>query len=305
MRRRRSDLVRVGVFVAIAGSLLLGGLLWIAGSRLLRPVDTYTVLFQDSVTGLNAGANVEYQGVVVGRVRDIRLTQDIPPRVAVIADIEPGTQIREDTVAALLGSIVTGIKYIQLQGGTSEAAPLRPGGTIRGDVTSLEAFRDKLTQVADRAVSILRRLDEDVFTTDNTTKLNAFVSDLSQVTASVNQALDNFREEETTRNLGKLVRQVSSVAEKLDLVLADFHRRRDGIYGGLASTLAHFDEVATEMRELVKATSGQLGDSGDLGRLVGELSTATTRLQETIDVIRSDPAVLIRGRDIPEREFTR
>jgi phospholipid/cholesterol/gamma-HCH transport system substrate-binding protein len=305
MRNRRRDLVRVGAFVALAGAFLAGGLLWIAGSHLLRPVDTYTVLFEDSVTGLNAGANVEYQGVVVGRVRDIRLTQDIPPHVAVIVDIEPGTQIREDTVAALLGSIVTGIKYIQLQGGTSAAPPLPPGGTIRGDVTSLEVFRDKLTQIADRAVSILRRLDEDVFTRENTGKLSAFVSDLSKVTASVNQALENLREEETTRNLGKLVRQVSEVAEKLDLVLGDFYGRRERIYGGLESVLARFDQVAKELHDLLDVTSTKLGDSGDVGRLVGELNSATTRLQETIDVIRSDPAVLLRGRDIPEREFSR
>jgi phospholipid/cholesterol/gamma-HCH transport system substrate-binding protein len=305
MRNRQRDLVRVGLFVAVAGTLLVGGLLWIAGSRLLRPVDTYTVLFADSVTGLNAGANVEYQGVVVGRVRDIQLTRDIPPKVAVIVDIEPGTQIREDTVAALLGSIVTGIKYIQLQGGTPAAAPLPPGGTIRGDVTSLEVFRDKLTQVADRAVSILRRLDEDVFTPENTTKLSTFMSDLSSVTASVNQALENLHEQETSRNLGKLVRQVSDVAGKLDLVLSDFYGRRERVYGGLESVLARFDQVATELRDLLKTTSGRLGDSGDLGRLIGDLSNATTRLQETIDVIRSDPSLLLRGRKIPEREFAR
>ena len=49
--RTRRDLFRVGVFVLVAGAVLAGGLLWIAGAHLFRHVDTYTILFTDSVTG--------------------------------------------------------------------------------------------------------------------------------------------------------------------------------------------------------------------------------------------------------------
>src|SRR6266478_688382 len=171
--RTRRDTMRVGIFVLVAGALLIGSILWIAGARIFRPVDTYTVLFTDSVSGLNRSANVEYQGVVVGRVRDIYLTRDLPPKVAVIVDVEPGTPVRTDTIAALLGSLVTGIKFIQFQGGTGDLLP--PGGTIRGDVSSLEQFRDQLTDVADRASKIMRKLDEQVFTDENSTKVTAFV----------------------------------------------------------------------------------------------------------------------------------
>jgi phospholipid/cholesterol/gamma-HCH transport system substrate-binding protein len=304
MKRTRENLIRVGIFVLMAGALLAGGLLWIAGTRLFRPVDRYTVLFEDSVTGLNAGANVEYQGVVVGRVRDIQLTGDLPPKVAVIADIEPGTPIRTDTVAALLGSLVTGIKYIQLQGGSPRSDPLLPGGTIRGDVTSLEQFRDQIQQVADRAVNILRRLDEEVFTTVNSHRVSAFLADLTKVAQSLGSTFETFRAEQTGKDVSQLVRQLNEIAGRLNVIVTDFDSRREGIYGDFASTLRHLDETVRETRSLVRSANEQIGGtSTSVGGLLGELTATVNRLQETIDVIRSNPSVLLWGRSLPEREL--
>ena len=45
----------------------------------------------------------------------------------------------------------------------------------------------------------------------------------------------------------------------------------------------------------------QVGD-GSFADLLHELTQATTRLKETLDVIQSDPSVLLRGRQVPERE---
>jgi phospholipid/cholesterol/gamma-HCH transport system substrate-binding protein len=306
MRRTRGDVIKVGVFVLVAGTMLVGGLLWIAGSRFFRPVDTYTVVFEQSVSGLNAGSNVEYQGVVVGRVRDIHLTRSLPPGVAVIIDVEPGTPIRTDTVAALLGSFVTGIKFIQLQGGTAVAPPLERGGTIHGDVTSLEQFRDRVTEIADRAITVLRNLEDNVLTQSNAAKIKEFIDDLAKIARTLNRTMETFRTEETGKDVADLVDQVSALARNLNAVITDFYGRRDRLFGGLESTLRHVDEAVTDTRDLVRGTQSQVtGAGGSLGSLVADLKATTDRLQETIDVIRSDPSILLWGRRVPEREFER
>jgi len=301
-KRTRRDAFQVGIFVLAAGAVLIGGLLWIAGSRIFRKVDTYTVLFTDSVSGLAPSAQVEYQGVVVGRVRDIYLTEDVPAQVAVIVDVKPGTPVRTDTVAALLGSFVTGIKYIQFQGGTGE--PLPAGGTIRGDVSSIEQFRSQLSEIADRASKIMHTLDERVFTDENSDKVTAFVSDLQNITQSLNRTMTTFQTEETGKQVATLVRDLSQTAEKVNRLVDDVYGRRESIFGGLEQTLHHLDETVTAMHELVTTTQQQIsGTGGSLGSLVGDLNATTNRLQETIDVIRSDPSVLLWGRRLPEREL--
>jgi hypothetical protein len=60
------------------------------------------------------------------------------------------------------------------------------------------------------------------------------------------------------------------------------------------------------MRKLVNTANHELGGaSTSVGTLVKELTRATDRLQETIDVIRSDPSMLLWGRKVPEREMPR
>lgn len=304
MKRRQSDLIRVGAFVLVATGVLGGALLWIAGSRLLRPVDTYTIVFTDSVSGLNAGSNVEYQGVVVGRVRDIGLTTHIPPEVAVVIDLEPGTPVRTDTAAALVGSFVTGLQYVQLYGGSSAGTMLPSGGTILGNTTSLDAFRDQATEIAALAVTIMSRLEQNVFTEENTESLTVVLRDIRHVTTGLSNTMEAFQAEQTGRDLAQLVAKLSEVTDNANAVFADFYARRDDVYGGFQSTLANVDAVVLDARALVQATTREVGGTGgSIGSLLRELATVTSRLQETLDVIRSDPSVLLWGRTVPEREF--
>src|SRR5690349_18299268 len=95
---------KVGLFVTLCFFILAGGVLWLVGSRFLQPVDVYHIIFAQSVNGLLPGAAVQYQGVTVGKVERLRLTPDTPPRVSVTIALEPGTPVRRDTQAILIGS---------------------------------------------------------------------------------------------------------------------------------------------------------------------------------------------------------
>jgi len=306
MKRTRSDLIRVGLFVLVTGSILAASLLWIAGSRLLRPRDTYKVLFVESVSGLNAGSNVEYQGVVVGRVRDIRLTQDIPPKVAVIIDLEPGTPVRGDTQAALLGSFVTGIQFIQLQGGSEAAGALPPGGVIPGSVASLLDFRDRAARFVDLALTVMTRLEEHVFTESNAKKLSQTVSDLGSLADRLNSASAVLQAEGTREDLAGVVARVGKAADSVDGVFSDFYTRREGFYTDVTSTLSELDAAIVDFRAFIADARAGMGGAGSTaGGLVADLEQATQQLQETLDLIEADPSLLLRGRSIPEREFGR
>ncbi len=302
MRATGRDLALVGGFVLVAGTILVAALLWIAGAHVFERVDRYTVLFQRSVSGLAPGAMVDFQGVAVGRVADIRLTGDVPPQVAVLIDVHPGTPVQGDTTAALTGSLVTGIKLIQLQGGTAEAGRLPPGSTIPGDARSLEQFRDRAEEIATRALSILQRLDEQVFTPANNEKLSRFVVDLGSVAENLGAISTGFREEETGRSLGKLIKQVQKAVVRIDDLLADVDDAKGEVLGQLTGAVRNADEAVREVRGLVLTLREQLtATGGSLATLLADLAVVTQRLEETVDLIQSDPSLLLRGREVERR----
>lgn len=299
---RGRDLMLVGIFVVGAGIVLIGSLLWLAGANIFRPVDRYEVVFDRSVSGLTPGASVEYQGVIIGRVQDIRLTDDIPPRVSVSIDVEPGTAIQRDTTAELLGSLVTGIKWIALQGGTKAAGALEKGGTIPGDVTSFEELSNQVTEIGQRVVSIVENLDKNVFTAENNAKLNQFVTDVTLLAHDLRRTIEPFSRANTGERLAEAVEHVSEASQTLDRLMTDLHE--GNVIHEIDGTLDAIQETAVETRELVRALREEIGGTGGaLTGLISQLATATQRLEETLTIIQTDPSLLLRGRSATEKEL--
>jgi len=74
--RNQGELSDRRVFVLVLGTALVAGVLWLAsGGTFQKKFDLYLAIEDESVAGLNLNAPVKYNGVDVGKVRNIRLTQ--------------------------------------------------------------------------------------------------------------------------------------------------------------------------------------------------------------------------------------
>src|SRR5262245_37367129 len=118
----RANPTLIGAFVvgaivlAVAGALILGGRQWFA-----RP-QRYVMFFDGSVSGLGVGAPVQYRGVPLGSVTDIRGVAGAP-QIAVFIELElsrhrflgrQGKVTEEDARRALRDAISRGLRA-QLQ----------------------------------------------------------------------------------------------------------------------------------------------------------------------------------------------
>jgi phospholipid/cholesterol/gamma-HCH transport system substrate-binding protein len=297
MKRTQRDLALVGTFVVVTSVILVGALLWLAGANVFRRVDRYYVVFDRSVSGLAPGGTVEFQGVTAGRVQEIRLTDTIPPKVSVAIDIDPGTPLQSDTRAELLGSLVTGIKFIALTGGTEAAGPLEPGDVIEGRVTAFEQLGDQVAQIASRTLEIVDRLTTEVFTKENNKKLGELVDDVAVLADSLRVTLEPFRDEETGKDLTKLIRHVRRAANNIDGLVSDLRKSQGTMVKDVTRALYGIETLAGESNELVRGLRGELSGAGtSLTALIADLTEATNRLEETLTVIQADPSLLLRGR---------
>ncbi|MBL7590285.1 MCE family protein, partial [Escherichia coli] len=67
------------------------------------------IVFSGSVGGLSRGSSVNFNGIKVGEVTDIRLAPQDPRRVLATIKVDPATPLRADTRARLDSAMLTGV----------------------------------------------------------------------------------------------------------------------------------------------------------------------------------------------------
>ncbi len=104
-------------------------MLWVSGVQLNQQYAYYKIIFDGSVSGLSEDGAVQYNGLPVGKVMDLHLMERNPNKVIAIIRVEATTPIKEDSVAQLELSGLTGVAFIQLTGGSpaSEELQAKPG----------------------------------------------------------------------------------------------------------------------------------------------------------------------------------
>lgn len=303
--------LKVGLFVTASFFILAAAILWLAGSRFLQPVDIYRINFTKSVSGLLPGAVVEYQGVTVGKVENLRLTDEMPPRVAVTIALQPGTPVRQNTTALLVGSLVTGIRIVELQGGSGDAPLLAPGGTISVKGGEFEEFRDRASEIAERLASTLTRIEQDLLSEDNRAAISSFLRNASLLTESLRASLDDVSTPETRASLKAMVDNLAQAAAGIKSVTAAVNDIRGDLFNDgkammvqIRQTAAVTANLARDVAQLTKHVDQLVSDNrNEVSQLLTHLTDASRYLKETADTIRNDPSEIIWGTSLPAREI--
>ncbi len=303
--------LKVGLFVTVSFFILAAAILWLAGSRFLRPVDRYQIIFDKSVSGLLPGAAVEYQGVTVGKVQEVHLTHDTPPRAVILVALQPETPIRQDTTALLVGSLITGIRIIELEGGSPSAPPLEPGGTILVKGGQFEEFRDRASEIAERLLDVLTRLERDLLSPENSASIASFLRNAAHLSESLRISLDDVSTPEIRASLKTMVDNLAQAAAGIKSVTQAVNEMRGDIFNDgkamivqVRQTAAVTANLAKEVTQLTRHVDELVGENRqDLKQVLANLAETSRHLQETADSLRNNPSELIWGRTLPEKEI--
>lgn len=155
MSTTRAQKTRLGLFGVAAASALAIVLIVFGGLRFWEKRDHYVIYFDDSVMGLERGADVMFAGIRVGRVTEIDLVPDDLSKVKVTVEVDTGLPIRTDTTATLQFAGITGLKTIDLRGGSAGAPRLPSGSTIATGETTLDKFERTAESLASRSEELM------------------------------------------------------------------------------------------------------------------------------------------------------
>jgi len=144
-----------GLFIiglSIAAALFV---LWLATTSHRDDV-LYRIHFAESVSGLALGDTVKYHGVDVGTVKAIGLDADDPRRVRVDVELRKEAPVKTDTKATLAMKGITGVVFVELNGGATNAQDL-VSVTPAGQVPEIPAERSPLSIVLEQLPKIVAK----------------------------------------------------------------------------------------------------------------------------------------------------
>jgi phospholipid/cholesterol/gamma-HCH transport system substrate-binding protein len=302
----------VGLFIVVLGVTLLVVVLWLGKGDYRAAYDNYYTYMRESVAGLSIDSAVRYNGVDVGRVRELIINPDNPEEVRLTLAILHGTPVKVDTAAVLVTQGLTGLTTVDLTGGTRDAPLLvaqtgQPFPVIKSKPSlyfRLEASVSRLLS-DDALPQLLADLDgltrdaRVVVDEQNRRALRKILGDLAKVTSTVavhraaidrmlvtaTQAMESFAHvgKKVEEQLPHMIDETKSTFHSLQKMTGDIARVGRLLEGALDDNRANIEQFTRQT--LV-----------DAGALVFELRELTATLQRVAKELDEEPSSLVFGR---------
>jgi phospholipid/cholesterol/gamma-HCH transport system substrate-binding protein len=301
----RAHYVAVGAFVLTMVALAFASVLWLARAELSTRYDRYDIFFRGPVTGLRNGSTVEYNGVPVGKVIDVRIDPADVEKIRATVEIDNTVPIKTDARAAVETNILSGVAFIQIEKGTQKAPLLTAKAGERYPV--IRAHRSRLADVTRRAPELLEKLN------DAAERLNAVLGKKNR--EALAQTLDNLRDFSGSlaarkQDIAALAANANQAAEALTMLIGHIDKSysgRDGLADKLGGAITDFDHVAKNLGSTSRELQATVQDVrpglknfsrqtlGDIASLVSETRQLVAGLTQLTAEISRDPSRVLFG----------
>ncbi|KQW33774.1 MULTISPECIES: MlaD family protein [Pseudomonas] len=308
----RAHHVLIGLFtvIVVAGALLFG--LWLAKSNVDSEFKYYEVVFNEAVSGLSRGSSVEYSGIKVGDVVNLRLDPNDPRRVLARVRLSGETPIKQDTQAKLALTGITGTSIIQLSGGTPQSPALTGHDGEPPVIIAAPSPIARLLNNSDdlmTSINLLLHNANQVFSSDNVQSLGKTLEHLEQTTGVIAEQRGDIRQ--AMQQLASIGKQASATLEQTTALM----RNANGLLNDQGKQV--FGNAGQAMQSLARSTATLdklLNDNRDSlnngMQGLNALAPAVRELRETLSALRgisrrldANPSGYLLGND-KDKEFT-
>ncbi|MCK5275082.1 MAG: MCE family protein [Alphaproteobacteria bacterium] len=285
METRASYLI-VGLFVIAGMTGLIIAAMWITGTRTDESVALYDIYFDGAVSGLKPGNAVQYRGIPVGGVIDMRIDPDNLERVLVTIEVRADTPVRVDTEATLALQGITGLSYIQLTGGTQAAAALKAQAgqrrpVIKSRPSELAAIFEAAPEMLNRAIEVIAMLEK-LLGPENQQRIGDILENIENTTGALSDSsgdIDKLLSEGAgaVEDVRKLTSVLADNTDDIDKILTesagvveDVHVLTTSLAGSTDDIETMLSEGAGTMKNMNELTTGLAGSTEDIAKMLDE-----------------------------------
>jgi phospholipid/cholesterol/gamma-HCH transport system substrate-binding protein len=331
--KTRTQKIRLGIFIFMSIGLLFLMIFFFAANKLFQKSDIYYVSYRGiSVSGLDVGSPVNYMGIEIGSVSDKFIDPEDINAIIIELALKPGTPIKKDAYADIVSMGITGLKTIEIRGGSNLAEYLGKGKYIKAGSSASQAITGKATIIAEKTEKVINNLQ--LFTDPaNLNKFSDAAGNINLLAAQLNRTIhmiDSLIKEnktainETVKTASIVVNNLSESSQTLKLsvgrinsiIQGDSLQQIVGNVNEISNKLKETDlklffrnltEVADQTKQLIFKIDENLDvNSQELIESIRLLRVTLSNLEETSNKINTDPSILLRGSkdiNIPDKRL--
>jgi len=272
----RTEKVRLGIFLIAAGALVAAAFAVLAGFRLTEKTDRYTVRFEESVSGLEVGAQVKYNGVRVGQITDIRIDPKDVDLVIAVLELREGTPVKADTTAVMVAMGITGLKFVELAGGTKSAALLKPGSEIKSGQSLIGTLEGKAQDIAVKMELALNKINT-VLTDENLRGIKEIIANVAALSGDAKALVaDN------DDRVGVILRNAETASVDLQEGLASASRSAERLEEVMTEAQPEVRKILTNASDATESFKRVAGSLSRIDKILADLSRSLESFDEQI-----------------------
>ncbi len=318
--RRRSSPFLIGVFVLVGCALVAGAILWLGASKFFGEYRTFVTYFDSSVSGVEQGQPVKYQGVPIGNVQSVKLAPD-GKLIEIAMQIDRNMKIDDDLRVRIEMASLAGGKFLQLyypEDGNNYSSVMRLSfappypiihstpSTLDAMKLSLDEFIANLLEIDTKNISLESvRFLKNAANVLGDPRLKAMVKDIDEASVSIgslaqkaneSNIIENFTE--VSENLIHTTDKFQSAAESLNTQIQQLQlqTRADKAY-------ARYDTVMQQAEFAI----GSIGTSSQktlftLQQTIEELGATNKQLKKFIRSVNDNASQTLLSEPPPKEK---
>lgn len=319
MRKEKTDVTKLGIFVTIALVLFTVAVYYIGNQQNLFGANFRVNTVFSHVKGLQPGNNVRYSGIDVGIVDRIVIVNDTTIRVEMLLERRVQSFLRSNAVAKIGSDGLVGNMIININPGPGVGEPITEDGTITSAtnmetdevMNSLETTTENIALLTQKLLEITTAIQSgkgpaaklltdhnwSSYLTQTLGRLNETSNNMEAISRQLHNDLDPSRSKDSPisfllrdTTFGKEVGQLSGEIDSLILqrtqpILTNMAEASEDI----ATTSASLRRLAEELNLEEGLVGTVLKDSvaaDDLRQILSNLNEGTYRFNENMEAMK-------------------
>lgn len=281
----------VGFFIFIFTVAMVGFILWLARYDVKEMnAKEFRVYSKTSIAGLHKNSIVEYKGLDVGSVKDIRIDPKNLEQIEIILKITNPQIVKTNSFATIQSLGVTGNKIIEIDGGTVEAKELISKDNTYSVLPLKKSFFDTITtkagDIGSQIEVVLKRFEE-LLNKENIENFNKILNNSNKSTENFNEMLLKIN---TLLDDGveKTINNLNTTTQSINKVVQDDLKQSLQRFNTLSSDMSNLslevqDIINKDVKILLENLNKTATSTQNIDKVIYQLDNTLEKIDTTMD----------------------